>query len=155
MTELPSSSLHRNLPTAGLGHAWVNDPPVNSIPDLLAGSLKALTVETTLDGGGDAAGVVLVPARAGYFGILEIHHIRVDFTDPSVDFDFIQLGGATLLGGGPYDLGFTIDQVNGDIHETTMFIALQTVNTALAVNITNGGAAGRVDIHFHYWYERP
>lgn len=155
MTELPSSSLHRNLPTAGLGHAWVNDPPVNNIPDLLAGALKEDIVEVTLDGGGDLADVELVPAMAGYFGVLCIHHIRAAFTDPSVDFEFQDEDNTILLGGGPYDLAFTIDQVNEDIHGTLMRIAAKTVNKALEVDITNGANNGRIDVHFFYHYERP
>ena len=147
--------LTRNLPSAGLQHAWINNPPVNNSADLLAGALKTMTTEVTLDGAGDALAQELVPALAGYFGVLEIHHIRTDFTDPSVDFEFIQAGGGTLLGGGPYDLAFTVDKVNEDIHDTPMYIAAQTANTALQVDITNGAAAGRVDIHYNYHYEKP
>jgi hypothetical protein len=136
-----------------LQHGWVNDPPINNNTDLLAGARKTTTTEITLDGGGDAAAQELVPARVGYFGVLEIHHVRTNFTDPSVDFDFIAAGGGTLLGGGPYDLAFTVDKTNEDIHETVMYIAAQTADTALQVNVTNGSAAGQVDIHYNYHYE--
>ncbi len=155
MTELPSSALHRNLPTAGLGHAWINDPPVNNIPDMLRGSLKAMTVEVTLDGAGDLADIELVPALAGYFGVCEIHHLRGDFTDPSVDVEFQDEDNATLLGGGPYDLAFVTDTISEAIHQTTMYIAAKTIGKALECDIQNGPGGGRVDIHFHYWYERP
>lgn len=155
MTELPSAHLSRSLPTAGLGHAWVNAPPVNNVADLLLGALKSQTVEITLDGAGDALAQELFPALAGYFGVIEIHHIRTDFTDPSVDFEFKDEDGARLLGGGPYDLAFLTDQTNEDIHETTMVIAAKTPNKALNVDVQNGANNGQVDVHHHCWYERP
>lgn len=152
---MPSAIKSRNLPAAGLQHPWVNGPPQNNVPDLLAGSERANTCECTLDGAGALAAAELVPAMAGYFSVLRLIYIRTDFTDPSVDFDFIKDGGGTLLAGGPYDLAFTQDKVNEDTRGVEMFIAAKTVNTALQVNITNGSAGGRVDIHFHYFYERP
>lgn len=144
----------RQISVPGLNHPWINDPPIHDVADMVAGSLKTNTNVTTLNGGG-AGTPTLVPARPGYFGVLEVHHVRTDFTDPSVDFDFQDSGGTTLLGGGPYDLAFTVDQVNDDVHETVMLIAAKTANTALQCAITNGGGGGQVDIHYHYWYERP
>ena len=151
---MPSATKSRNLLSAGLQHPWVNAPPVNDMVGLFHGVLKTNTIEVTLDGGGDAANVELVPAIAGCFGVLEVHHIRASFTDPSVDFEFQDEDDGILLGGGPYDLAFVTDSVNTGIHETTMYIAAKTANKALEVDITNGAAAGRLDVHIHYWYER-
>ena len=153
MIRIPSTSKHTDRSIGGLEHPWVNDPPVNNVTDLLAGAEKALTCECTLDAAEDLAAAELVPARAGYFGVFRLVYIRADFTDPSVNFDFIEAGGTTLLGGGPYDIAFTADKVNSDIREAEMFIAAKTANTAPQVNITNGPGGGRVDIHYHYFYE--
>lgn len=129
---------------------------MNNVPDLLAGAQKDIAVEITLDGAGAAADTVLVPALVGYFGVLVINKIIVDFTDPNTTFDFQDEDDVPLLGGViTYSLAFTTSKVNADLDGLCLAQVTMTANKALEVDIAGGGAAGTVIIHISYHYERP
>lgn len=109
----------------------------------------------TLDGAGAASDQELVPQLASYYGVLQIDNVITNFTDAATLLNFQDEDNTELLGQitGGFSLNVTTNTMNTQISGTILTQATYTDQKALEVDISGGGAAGKVIIYYTYWYE--
>lgn len=135
---------------------FIDAPPLASdAVGVAAGATRTNPVEITLDGAGAAADVELVPAMAGFYGVLMPNKIIANFTDPNTSFQFQDEDNNNLVGASfPFLIAFTQNKANDSLLAICMYTTSKTANKALEVDITAGGAAGKLILNVIYHYER-
>jgi hypothetical protein len=103
--------------------------------------------------GGALANTELVPALAGYYGVLKIKSIISDSAIAPLTCTFQDEDDNALTGlmGGVAEVTLTANTVNTQLEDCILYKG--TDNKALEVDLSGGGGVEVVTIQYEYWYE--